>query len=242
MTDGFPTTPDGRPSWYGRRHGHKLRGSRQRLIDEVLPRLRLDPSGSDGPLALDEIFGTAKKAYRLEIGFGGGEHLAGQALADPDIGFIGCEPFVNGVASLLSVIDEHKIDNIRIYDDDARIILGRFPAQAFSAIYILFPDPWPKVRHRRRRIIQPVILDQVSRLLTDGGHLVFATDHMGYAEWALARAMRHADFEWTAERPGDWQRPPAGWIETRYEAKAKRKGDQPTYLTFRRLARPESVT
>ncbi len=235
MTDAVPRRPDGRPLWYGRRASHKLRPGRQRLVDDLLPTIRVPSEGpSEGAIDLAALFGRSMPAYRLEIGFGGGEHLAGQAAANPDVGFIGSEPFINGVASLLAEIDERALANVRVFDDDVRLILDKLPAAAFERIYVLFPDPWPKTRHHRRRIVGAETLGQLARLVPPGGQLLFATDHMGYAAWALEHVRRHPAWRWTAERPGDWRDPPADWVPTRYEKKARRKGDLPVYLSFER--------
>lgn len=233
MSEPIPRRPDGRPLWYGRRQGHKLRPSRRALIDELLPKLRLD-AGAAGRVDPAAAFAEPMASYRLEIGFGGGEHLAGQAARHPDVGFIGCEPFVNGVAALLAEIEAEKLCNIRVFDDDVRLILGRFCEAAFDRVYILFADPWPKTRHQRRRILQTGTLDQLAGIVRPGGSLIFATDHLEYATFALERLCRHPAWRWTAEGAGDWRHPPQDWIETRYEAKAKQRGLKPVYLTFER--------
>ena len=161
-----------------------------------------------------------------------------QAQAHPEVGFIGCEPFVNGVASLLSKIDEVGLGNtVRIRDDDARPLLDALPDASVGRAFILFPDPWPKARHHQRRFVQPSNLDRFARILKDGAELRFASDHAGYVRWALFHLSRHPDFEWTANSAADWRVRPADGVPTRYETKALAKGIACTYLTFRRRVR-----
>ena len=182
-------------------------------------------------------FGDGVSDLWLEIGFGGGEHLAAQAAANPGTGFIGCEPFINGVASLLAEIDRLGLTNIRIFDDDARLMLKALPDACLGRVFVLFADPWPKKRHHRRRFIAPDTLDQLARLMKDGAELRFASDHMGYVRWALSRLTAHADFQWTAAGPADWRTRPADAVETRYEEKALQKGLSCVYLSFSRSLR-----
>lgn len=222
---------------YGRRYGRALRASRRRLLDERLPALRV-PLAGDGEMDPRALFAATPEAVWLEVGFGAGEHLAAQAEAHPDIGFIGCEPFVNGVAALLARIEAGRLANVRVLDDDARLLFGRLPDASIARVYVLFADPWPKARHAKRRFIRPETLDALARVMTDGADLRFASDDMGYVGWTLERLAGHPDFTWTARRPGDWRHPPAGWRETRYEAKAKAAGRPCVYLTFRRRPRP----
>jgi tRNA (guanine-N7-)-methyltransferase len=173
-------------------------------------------------------------AVWLEIGFGGGEHLCARARASPEIGFIGCEPFVNGVAKLLAVIDAEGLDNIRLWDADATVLLAQLPEACLDRVYLLFPDPWPKRRHRKRRFISEASLQALARTMRPGAELRFATDIDDYAGWALARAFRSRHFAWEAARLGDWREPWDGYCSTRYHAKALQTGRKPTYLTFRR--------
>jgi tRNA (guanine-N7-)-methyltransferase len=174
-------------------------------------------------------------ALRIEIGFGGGEHLAAQARAHPDIGFIGCEPFVNGVAKLLAVIHREGLRNIRIWDADATELIRLLPERSIARAYLLYPDPWPKRRYRKRRFISDESLRALARVLGAGAELRVATDIDDYAGWALARVMRSNVFVWAAERPDDWRRAWPDWPGTRYEAKAVHEGRKPSYLTFERL-------
>jgi tRNA (guanine-N7-)-methyltransferase len=170
----------------------------------------------------------------LEIGFGGGEHLAAEARAHPNAGFIGCEPFVNGMAKLLAVIAAEGLANVRLWDRDATELLPLLPADSIDAVYLLYPDPWPKRRQRKRRFISDETLRALARIMRPGAELRFATDIDDYAGWALAHVRRSSDFEWTAQRADDWRQPWDGWPGTRYEAKAMREARPPSYLTFRR--------
>lgn len=223
--------------WYGRRLGKPLRQNRKRLIEDLLPQIRLDPEPDQIPARLEDLFPRPVKEVWLEIGFGGGEHLAGQAEQNPDVGFIGCEPFINGVASLLKQVEEKKLDNVRVYDDDVRHFFPLLPASGLTRIFILFPDPWPKTRHHRRRIVKAETVPEYARMLKDGGELRFASDHQEYVCWALWHFLRSPDLTWTANRADDWRNPPDDWVETRYEQKARAKGDDPAYLRFLRMAR-----
>ena len=222
---------------YGRRFGRSLRSSRRRLLDEVLPALRV-PLPDDGEVDPRSLFPGEPEAVWLEVGFGGGEHLAAQAEAHPGIGFIGCEPFVNGVASLLAQVDGRGLANVRLLDDDARLLIDRLPAASVGRVFVLFADPWPKARHAKRRFVRPDVVDSLARIMADGAELRFASDDMGYVRWALERLVGHPGFAWAARRPEDWRAPPPGWCETRYEAKAKAAGRPCAYLTFRRRPRP----
>jgi tRNA (guanine-N7-)-methyltransferase len=208
------------------------------LGESLLPLLRVPLDGPD-PLDPAALFPFAPREIRLEIGFGAGEHLAHQAGAEPDVGFIGCEVFVNGVAALLARVKADNLANVRVLDDDARRLFGRLPAASLDRVVAYFPDPWPKTRHHRRRLIQPASLDEFARILKPGGELRFATDHMEYARWTLARLLAHPAFAWTARGPGDWRDRPGDSPETRYAAKAKKLGGRCVYLVFRRVDRPE---
>ncbi len=228
-----PLRPDGTPHFYGRRKTHKLRPHRQQLVDALLPTLRLD-AGAD--ISYTDCFGRAHEKVVLEIGFGAGEHLSALAAAAPETGFIGCEPFINGVAALLADIERQNLTNIRLFDDDVRLLLPKLPANSLSRIYVLYPDPWPKARHHRRRLIQAETLSLLARAAAPDAELVFASDHMGYVAWTLMQVRRQGDWRWTARGPKDWRHEPPDWVPTRYETKAKRKGDRPAYLVFRKRA------
>lgn len=169
----------------------------------------------------------------LEIGFGGGEHLVAQAAAHPEARFIGVEPFLNGIASCLRHIEGAGVANVRLHQGDARDVIARLPAASLDLVYILFPDPWPKARHHKRRLIQREFLDELARVLRSGAEVRFATDWANYAGWTLERFVKHPCFTWTAETAADWRTPWAGHVTTRYEE--KRLGDcPPVWLRFMR--------
>ncbi|MCR9257892.1 MAG: tRNA (guanosine(46)-N7)-methyltransferase TrmB [Alphaproteobacteria bacterium] len=224
--------------FFGRRKGHALSARREALVRDVLPGLRVTPP-KQGLLDPRTLFDAPMARVHLEIGFGGGEHLAAQAKGNPEDGFIGCEVFLNGVASLVSQVADQEIGNVRIRDEDARPLLAAMAPASVDRIYVLFPDPWPKYRHRDRRMIQTESLDRFADMLKDGGELRVASDQMFYIAWTLERVIGRPDFEWLAERPGDWREPPADWVRTRYERKALAKGDHPAYLRFRRRPRDD---
>lgn len=216
---------------YGRRQGHKLHKRQAALVDALLPSLRPDLTAPQRP---QDWFGTGFDDYALEIGFGGGEHLAARAKAAPHIGFIGCEPFLNGVAKLLSEVDEHRLSNIAVYNDDARDVLAALPDAALAQAYLLYPDPWPKTRHHKRRFISSENIATLFRVLKPQALFLVASDIPDYLDWTLAHIRAHGGFEWLAESAADWRAPPEGWPGTRYEAKAIREGRVPGYLRFRR--------
>ncbi|MEQ1753942.1 MAG: tRNA (guanosine(46)-N7)-methyltransferase TrmB [Micropepsaceae bacterium] len=193
-----------------------------------------DVSVPKGQIDLHALFPNAK-AFGLEVGFGGGEHLVAQAQANPETGFIGCEPFANGVAKLLTQIQAQTLGNVRVEPDDARDVLDRLPESSLSTFFVLFPDPWPKLRHHKRRFIQTATLDQISRLLKSGGELRVATDHMDYARWSLMHLMQDRRFKWSASRAADWRARPTDWVPTRYEQKALNAGRSCVYLRFFRV-------
>ncbi|HEX8166401.1 MAG TPA: tRNA (guanosine(46)-N7)-methyltransferase TrmB [Beijerinckiaceae bacterium] len=220
-------------AFYGRRKGKKLRAGQDNLVATLLPKLRLPEAG---PVDLAALFDADLEARPtiLEIGFGGGEHLSAEARAHRQARFIGCEPFLNGMAKCLATIEREDLRNIRLWDGDAAALLPRLPEAALDTVWLLYPDPWPKRRQRKRRFLSDETLAAFARILKSGGELRFATDIDDYAGWALARVLRSRDFAWTAERPDDWRRPWEGWPGTRYEAKALKEGRRPSYLTFRR--------
>ena len=221
-------------AFFGRRKGHALKPRQAALFDELLPRLTLD-LGNPAPADLRALFRLPADEMRLEIGFGGGEHLIAQAQANPKVGYIGTDAFINGVAKTLAAIDAHKLSNIRLYFGDASELIDWLPAGALARIDLLYPDPWPKRRHWKRRFVQDESLRRLARVLKRGGELRFATDIADYAAYALVRVMRSSDFVWTAECADDWREPWPGFSRTRYEAKAVREGRTPAYFIFRRL-------
>jgi tRNA (guanine-N7-)-methyltransferase len=221
-------------AFFGRRKGHTLRPHHAVLYEQLLPKLALDLS-KPAPADLRSLFDTPINETRLEIGFGGGEHLIAQAQANPRTGFIGIEPFVNGMAKALAAIEQHRLQNIRLSSGDASHMLEWLPAGALARVDLLYPDPWPKRRHWKRRFVQDQSLARLGRLLRTGGTFHFATDIADYAVWTLVRMLRSPDFAWTAETADDWRRPWPNFSGTRYEAKAKREGRTPAYFIFRKI-------
>jgi tRNA (guanine-N7-)-methyltransferase len=219
---------------YGRRKARPLSERKDRLLDELLPRLRL-PLAAPAPSPLTSLFAPPVMDVWLEIGFGSGEHLTWQAGHHPDIGCIGCEPFINGVASLLGKIDNAALKTVRIHDGDAREVLDWLPKASIGRAFVLFPDPWPKKRHLKRRLLSPETVAQLGRVLRPGGELRFATDSSDYAGQALRALLGTGAFQWMAESAKDWRERPPDWPETRYERKALADGRKPAYLSFRRL-------
>lgn len=229
----------GRRKLYGRLKGKRLRPAQQARLDEDLAGLSPGPVGRDEnpqrrPLDLRAAFGD--REVWLEVGFGGGEHMVHQAARNRDAGLIGCDPYVNGVAMLLGKIRDAGCDNIRVHPGDARDLLDVLPDASISRAFLLYPDPWPKRRHHRRRFVTPEHLEPLARVCAPGCVLRVATDIPDYVRQALAQIPRHG-FEWLAERPRDWRRPWEDWLPTRYERKAIREGRTPHYLTFARRAR-----
>lgn len=224
--------PERRRILYGRRRGRRLRTGQRARVEELLPQLEIDIESFDP----GQLFGDGRPLW-LEIGFGGGEHLAWQAAAHPDVGVIGCEPFMNGVVKLLGLIDADRLENVRLFRDDARLLVERLPPQSLDRAFILFPDPWPKARHHKRRIVSEPVLSRLADALVDGAELRIATDDPGYLEWILMHMRRQADFEWQARRPEDWRERPDDWPQTRYEAKAVAAGRRCAFLTYRRRPR-----
>jgi tRNA (guanine-N7-)-methyltransferase len=221
-------------AFYGRRKGHRLRPRQAELLHTLLPRLALDLTAR-APPDLAALFPVDVESMRLEIGFGGAEHLIAQAQAHPRSGFIGCEPFVNGMAKALVAIDALRLNNIRLHHGDATEVLAWLPPASLSRVDLIYPDPWPKRRHWKRRFVQEANMAAIARVLAASGEFRFATDWADYAAWALERLIRSPAFVWTAERADDWRRPWPDFSGTRYEAKALRENRTPCYLTFRRL-------
>jgi tRNA (guanine-N7-)-methyltransferase len=218
---------------YGRRRGRPLREGQRQLKENMLPRVTftVPDSGTLDPFAL---FPTRPSSVWLEIGFGAGEHLAWQAEQHPMIGFIGCEVFENGVVRLLGEIERRNLPNVRIFADDAQFLLEALPAASIGRVFILFPDPWPKARHHKRRLVARPTLDRLATIMTREAELRLATDDPDYLRWMLAHLTEHPDFAWLARRPADWRERPPDWPPTRYEAKARAAGRTPGFLRFAR--------
>ncbi|HKL56264.1 MAG TPA: tRNA (guanosine(46)-N7)-methyltransferase TrmB [Roseovarius sp.] len=228
--------PSGAPwrNFYGRFKGKGLRPSQQAYLDEDLAKLSPGPVGWDvnperETIDLEALFGA--RDVWLEIGFGGGEHMVHKAVANPDVGIIGCEPYINGVAMLLGKIRDSGAQNIAVHPGDARDMFDVLPAGSISRAFLLYPDPWPKKRHHRRRFVTPEHLEPLSKVLKKGAIFRVATDIPDYVRQTLEQVPRHG-FQWLAERPSDWREPWKDWISTRYEEKALREGRTPHYLTF----------
>lgn len=215
---------------YGRSKGKALRPHQAHLVAEMLPRLEVDASRLKAGATL---FAFTPRELWLEIGFGGGEHLIAQAAAHPDVGLIGCEPFVNGVAKALAAVERQGgVANLRLRMGDARALIEATPDAALSRIFILYPDPWPKRRHNKRRVVSRETVAELARVARPGATVRFATDIDDYAGWTLSRFLDSPHFRWLAEDAEDWRRPWDDWAPTRYEAKAKLAGRTPVYLTF----------
>lgn len=223
-------------NFYGRRKGKGLRSSQQTYLDQDLAQLspgKVDWDENPGrePLDLDALFGG--RDVWLEIGFGGGEHMVHQAVENPQVGIIGAEPYINGVAMLLGKIRKAGATNLRVHPGDARDLFDVLPAGSVARAFLLYPDPWPKARHHRRRFVTPEHLEPLAQVLKPGAEFRIATDIPDYVRQAMEEVPR-AGFEWLGERPADWREPWGDWISTRYEQKALREGRVPHYLTFRR--------
>jgi tRNA (guanine-N7-)-methyltransferase len=202
----------------------------------LLPRLAISLPAS-GRLDIAALFGNVRPSIWLEIGFGGGEHLAQLAEENPQTGFIGCEVFENGIVKLLGQIERRRLDNIRIFADDARLLMAPLAPASVDRVFILFPDPWPKRRQHKRRIVSPATLDGLAEIMTDDAELRVATDDADYLCWILEHIATHPAFEWLARRPADWRERPPDWPPTRYEQKARAAGRPPAFLRFRRRPR-----
>lgn len=235
------------PKFYGRRQGRRIRKAKTTLLEAFLPTVSLTP---ETDLTSPDLFGIPVKEICLEIGFGNGEHIAGQSLAHPSTGFIGAEVFKNGVANLLSLMTGIKeagqlpekisllpdrVDNLRIWSDDVRLLFDRIPDAFITKVFVLFPDPWPKKRHAFRRFINPDNLNHLARILKPGGILRVATDHKIYKGWTLRQLHADPRFEWTAACGNDWKHAPADWVETKYQRKALREGRKSVFLDYRRV-------
>jgi tRNA (guanine-N7-)-methyltransferase len=215
---------------YGRAAGKALSHRQAALVEDFLPTIGI-PETAPAQLDPASVFATPPAEVWLEIGFGGGEHLAGQAAKHPGVGFLGAEPFLDGVAKVLTYIEEQRLANVRLRRGDARLLLEQIAPRSISRVFILFPDPWPKTRHHKRRIIQPAFLDELARVMKPGARLRFATDWADYASRALADVLRDGRFTWTAEQADDWRKPPADHVTTRYQE--KQLGDcAPVFLDF----------
>ena len=225
-----------RRTLYGRRRGKKLRDGQQSLLGTLLPRLALDVPADPQKIDLARVFGGAlpRDGVWLEVGFGAGEHLVWQAKEHPEVGIIGCEPYINGVAKCLAHIEREGVENARLFTDDARLVMNALPEQSLSRVFVLFPDPWPKSRHHKRRFVQRENLDVLARLMKPGAELRLATDDPSYLPWMIEHACTHSAFDWLAERPQDWRARSADWPETRYERKML-AGHKPVFLRLRRL-------
>ena len=216
---------------YGRSKGHKLRAGQATLVEDMLPAVSVPGAG---PLDATALFGR-DMPLRLEIGFGGGEHLAAQAAARADVGFVGCEPFLNGVVQALGHVRDSGLDNVRLHMGDALDVVERLPEASLDTVYLLHPDPWPKARHAKRRMVNNGPLDAIAAKLRSGGEFRLGTDDPTYCRWALMVMNQRQDFRWTAAGPRDFLERPADWPETRYERKARRHAHEVWYFSYVRV-------
>jgi tRNA (guanine-N7-)-methyltransferase len=221
-------------TFFGRRKGHKLRQRQAELFDTLLPRLAIDLS-NPAPADLRALFAVPVDDVELEIGFGGGESMIAQAMARPRTGFIGIEPFANGMAKALAAIERESLANVRLHFEEAASVIAWLPDGSIGRVDLIHPDPWPKRRHWKRRLVQDATVAQLARILRAGGELRFATDIADYAAWTLRRLLRSTAFEWTAQSADDWRKPWPGFLPTRYHAKAAREERPTCFLIFRRL-------
>ena len=217
--------------FYGRRKGRPLRNTSKRLLEELLPAYVVPDNTSDPA----KLFTHNPSKLYLEIGFGGGEHLAMVAKNHPENAYIGAEPFLNGVSSFLKYCQNEALKNVRIWPDDIRLQLSSWPNECLDGIFIMFPDPWPKIRHSSRRIINKDNLAAFARLIKVGGSLRMASDHASAKNWILSGMLENPYFDWTAERPDDWNVQPHDWPETRYMRKALKEGRRPAWFDFKRV-------
>jgi tRNA (guanine-N7-)-methyltransferase len=234
----LPDSPDGLRRLWGRRQSFKLRPRQTQLFATLLPRIRIDlPDAPPASIDPCTFFADEPADVSLEIGFGGGEHLTQWAKHHPNEGFLGGEPFINGMAKMLAHIDDEKIANIRLFAGDARRLVEALADQSIARVFLLFPDPWPKKRHHKRRYVQDETLAQISRILKDGGRLRMASDIAGYIEWTLAHLASRPELERVPASLAEPSARPADWPPTRYEQKAIREGRTPVYLDYVRRAR-----
>jgi tRNA (guanine-N7-)-methyltransferase len=215
---------------YGRASGPKLRARPKRLLETLYPKLEV----ASGPIDPARLFGRQPEALWLEVGFGKGEHMVAHASSHPGIGYIGCEPYLNGMAAALGLIEDQGLDNIRLWRGDAALLLAALPEASLDRLFVLHPDPWPKYRHAKRRFIGDDNMAAAARALKPGGLLRIGTDHPVYLRWALMVMARQPHFEWLAEKAADWQQRPADWPPTRYEQWALGEGRPVWYLQYRR--------
>ena len=234
MTEGANRPARSREAFYGRHKGKALSPAQANLLGTALPASRLD-LGVPAPADVKDLFGRAVDAVRLEIGFGGGEHLHFESGRLPATGFIGVEPFVNGMAKMLVALDAEPRANLRLYDDDAVRLLDWLPEASLDGIDLFYPDPWPKLKHWKRRFVSARNLDRFARVMKTGAPFRFASDIATYVAWTRDHCARHPAFTAPQGTPADWEVPYEGWPGTRYEAKALREGRTPAYLTFRRV-------
>ncbi|MFV2093092.1 MAG: tRNA (guanosine(46)-N(7))-methyltransferase TrmB [Hyphomicrobiales bacterium] len=226
-----------RPLIYGRRQGHRLRGHQAELMTSLLPRLAIqahEPAELDPQSLFAPVAGGGRRDIRLEVGFGGGEHLLARAAASPQTGFLGAEPFVNGIAKLLAGIEKQGLANIRIHPDDARDLIEWLAPGTIAGIDILYPDPWPKSRHNKRRFMRPETIAEMARIMSPGAELLFASDIADYVRWTEELMADATGFKPCQSGADRWRYPPADWPSTRYEKKALAAGRKPAYLTYRR--------
>ena len=232
-----PLTREGKPrAFFGRRSGKTLHGRQAELMETLLPELEIGFGDQTDRLVPMTPFATPQAPLVLEIGYGGGEHLARQAMENPGTNFIGAEVFSNSIGKMLEKIADNDLGNIRLFSFDALDLLRDLPEAALDGVYLLYPDPWPKSRHHKRRFVSPTTMAELARTIRPGGFFRFATDIGDYATWTLAHVLRSPDFTWAHGAPGDWHQPYDGWQATRYEQKAREEGRlQSWYFTFRRI-------
>ncbi|MCS6761225.1 MAG: tRNA (guanosine(46)-N7)-methyltransferase TrmB [Candidatus Devosia symbiotica] len=233
MARELPKTRDGAPrAFFGRRSGKKLHRGQQAIFDVILPLLEIKLAG---PLDPRSLFPKAKKII-VEIGYGGGEHLALEAANHPTTGYIGCEVFTGGIGKMVKMIAADGLENIRLFTDDALKLLIALPDTSLDEVYLLYPDPWLKTRHHKRRFVSPTTLAELARVIRPSGTFHFASDIEDYANWTLTHIVRLAAFSFAPDAPGSWHQPYPGWQPTRYEQKARREGRLISfYFSFRRV-------